>query len=267
MDNCKKLKEVQKIINKYFDILENLPAGKAIDPKIAKKLGIPNHLIPVITNAYKSGKIKANSKYNLTKEDYKSRVKIDDTNKDLLNLQAEQTKEDIVNLLGKNRARLTRTTTDYLKYKMNLIDTVFPNEKMPNNWYASELRKVTKDSRQDWDMVIRSELMNNRLEGEAKALLDGTSPYSNKKGETLVFKRPNPDACKHCKRLYLEKDGITPKVFKLTDLMANGNNIGLKVADWKPTLGIVHPHCQCQLSVMPDNMEFKNGELTIKGGE
>ena len=43
------------------------------------------------------------------------------------------------------------------------------------------------------------------------------SSFAADKDEQLVYKRPNPDACQHCKRVYLT-DGITPRVFKLSDL-------------------------------------------------
>ena len=42
--------------------------------------------------------------------------------------------------------------------------------------------------------------------------------------EIMVFKRPNPDGCPFCKSVYLENDGVTPKVFKLSEFKKNISN-------------------------------------------
>lgn len=254
MNEIQKLIQVKKIINKYFKVLESLPYGRPIDKEVALQLGIPQELIPIINNAYKKGRVQARKGENLPNHEIEKEIQKEKVSKSLIRLQEEKAKEDLSNLLAKTRTKLTRQATDYLKADLGVINTVFKDEPIPTNWIAQELRKITQDSRQDWDMVIRSELMNNRLEGEAEKILSGESAFSNDRENTKVYKRPNPDACKHCKRLYLENNSKRPKVFTLGELMANGNNIGLKVADWKPTLGIIHPHCQCSLQILPDGM-------------
>jgi hypothetical protein len=91
-----------------------------------------------------------------------------------------------------------------------------------------------------------------------------------------VFKRPRPDACKFCKLLYIRPDGVTPRVFKLSDLLANGTNVGRRAGrptrsgrsrtEWKATIGAVHPFCQCELHVLPDGMGFNaKGQMTYVG--
>lgn len=58
--------------------------------------------------------------------------------------------------------------------------------------------------------------------------------------------------CQHCIRLYTTGGiGTKPRVFKLIDLIANGDNIGIKAKDWKPTLGPIHPFCRCNLRYKP----------------
>lgn len=73
--------------------------------------------------------------------------------------------------------------------------------------------------------------------------------------------------CKHCKKAYLMEDEVTPRVFRLSDLKANGSNYGLKTADWVPTLGSLHPNCRCSLSEIPQGFGFKENSstLTYKG--
>ncbi|NLY08559.1 MAG: hypothetical protein GXZ11_01455 [Tissierellia bacterium] len=257
MNEQQKIRDIRKIIDKYFKILETLPNGGKIDPKIAKKLGIPESIAPIIERAYKAGRLKGKSKGNIPLQDIENEIKKEMVPKTITQLQGYKTEEDLSHLLTKARAKYSRQTIDYLKRDMGVISTVFKDEPIPKEWIAQELRKITGDTKQDWDMVIRTELKNNDLEGMASAILDNKSPLSNDGAETRIFKQPNPDACKHCKRLYLEPNGLTPRVFKLGELMANGTNIGKKVADWQATLGTLHPHCYDDETEVLTNNGFK----------
>lgn len=111
----------------------------------------------------------------------------------------------------------------------------------------------------DWQRVAHTEINNAVQHGIY------TEIAKNHGADQLVFKRPNPDACKHCKRLFLKEDGVTPRIFKLSDL--EDTNVGLKAADWKPTIGTVHPWCQCQLIVIPDGYEFAKMMTVTEGFE
>lgn len=67
--------------------------------------------------------------------------------------------------------------------------------------------------------------------------------------DPLVYKTVFEGACEHCQNLYLTNGiGSQPKIFKLSELRANGTNIGRKVKDWKAVLGPVHPFCRCLLN-------------------
>lgn len=59
-----------------------------------------------------------------------------------------------------------------------------------------------------------------------------------------VWKSVYSGACSSCVKLYTTAGiGSEPIVFKLSELQANGNNIGRKKADWKPVVGGTHPYC------------------------
>lgn len=263
MTDEQKLREVKKIIQKYFKILESLPKGKSIDSTIAKDLGIPNELIPIIDKAYKYGKLGTDVK--LSNKEIEKKLAESSYKNQFVRVAEDQFSDSLENTLNKVREKLTRSIYEEYKKNLSLTDEVFKDEVIPKRYMAGILRKVTGDSQQDFDMVIKAELTNNRLYGQAHKILQGQGVYGNLKEETKVFKRPNPDACKHCKKHYLEKDSITPKLFTLSELMANGSNYGKKVDEWKPTLGIMHLHCSCQLHVMPEGCEFdENGQIVVK---
>jgi hypothetical protein len=104
--------------------------------------------------------------------------------------------------------------------------------------------------------------IHNAVE-EAKAIVIA---HRHPERDPRVFKRTRPDACAFCRLLYLRPDGVTPRVFRLSDLLANGTNVGRRAGrptrsghsrtQWRATLGAAHPFCQCELRVVPDGTGF-----------
>lgn len=119
----------------------------------------------------------------------------------------------------------------------------------------SDLGHATKDWARDWDRIAVTEKQEAMQRGLADKYTDKFGP------NVLVAKRPMPDACVHCRRLHLGPDGL-PKIFPLAQLEKNGSNYKKKTADWKATVGVVHPHCQCQLVRVPTGWGFnEDGDL------
>lgn len=136
---------------------------------------------------------------------------------------------------------------------------------------AAKLRQATQDLRRDWIIFAATEMNNWIQEGKASAIRS-----RSEEKDPLVFKRPRPDACPYCKILYLEADGKTPRVFRLSDLVANGINHGRKAnrpvltgsaaTEWKPTLDSIHPFCRCSLQELASGYGFNDeGKLIWKG--
>jgi len=131
-------------------------------------------------------------------------------------------------------------------------------ERYVENWqqFKSELYHTLDEKDRDLDRVAYYEITDAQKQGQAAQLLaDGNV-------DKLVYKRPLPTACAQCKHLYLMPDGVTPRLFKLSDLISNSTNIGRKPhptkggkvvpggrADGQETLkavaGLVHPWCAC----------------------
>ena len=97
----------------------------------------------------------------------------------------------------------------------------------------------------DWLRVAATEVNNVFQEGRLASIIKASG------GEDPdVFKRVAPSCCAYCRLLYVSKDGVTPRVFKLSVLIANGSNVGrkagrpsLKHTGWKPVIGSTHPWC------------------------
>lgn len=133
-------------------------------------------------------------------------------------------------------------------------------ERYAENWqqFKSELHQTMTDKSRDWSRVAYTELVTAQETGKAYKILED---YGS---DALVYKRTLPTACPQCVHAYCEEDGVTPKVFKLSELLANGDNInrkplptkGGKVVDtarpdgaatMKPVSGTMHPFCACRL--------------------
>ncbi len=130
--------------------------------------------------------------------------------------------------------------------------------KQVDTWrgFSSELYHAMDDKARDWDRIGFYELTDATKQGQAHKLIEDVGPSG------LVYKRPLPTACAQCKFAYLESDGVTPRVFRLSDLIENGTNIGRKPhpvrsgkvmaggrEDGADTLravaGLMHPWCAC----------------------
>lgn len=86
----------------------------------------------------------------------------------------------------------------------------------------------------DWQRIAHTEINNAIQNGIHGEILDEGGP------DQMVYKRPAPDACIHCKRLFLKDEG-TPRIFRVKSL--DDSNVGRKAAEWEPTIGSVHPWC------------------------
>jgi hypothetical protein len=107
---------------------------------------------------------------------------------------------------------------------------------------VSDLGHKTGEWDRDWKRIAVTEMQNIYNQGRANTI---KSKYGE---EALVWKQVFPLACRHCIKLYTTAGvGSEPIVFKLKDLIANGNNIGRITADWKPIVGATHPHCRCDI--------------------
>lgn len=110
----------------------------------------------------------------------------------------------------------------------------------------SNIGHSLNDWNRDWGRIVETEMQGIYQIGIAETIM------SEHGLDALVYKEVFPGACKHCLRLYTTNgSGSKPRLFKLVDLIANGDNIGLKTQYWKPVLGYVHPFCRCQLRYLP----------------
>lgn len=118
---------------------------------------------------------------------------------------------------------------------------------------AADLAETTKDWEVDWLRIayyLTHEAYNS---GRAQSILR----HYGKDAE--VYFDVYEGACESCKDLYLEDPSdpdSKPIVYKLDEIIANGNNIGRRKADWKPTISPTHPYCRCTINYKDPNMDW-----------
>ena len=258
--------QIKKIISEHMEVLMKIVVGDGKpSPELLRKLGLPKEITDLISDSYKYGKLRILKNRDLSKM---SQSEVETLLKKL-NLTKNQQKS-VEYLQVKTQQSIDTLHTKILANVMNSIvqdklnmyenvQKVIPEaiaDHTDRYKVIQKLREQSEDWKRDWHRVAHTEMWDAKVMGEANAIIDNESPVSKKGSDTLVFKRPAPNACPQCIKHYLEADGITPKIFKLSELMSNGTNYGKKTADWKPTVGVLHPNCMCPLSVMPDGYHF-----------
>lgn len=129
---------------------------------------------------------------------------------------------------------------------------------------SSELGHSKDDWSRDWGRIAATEKQNAMQEGFASSLVEREGPPN----QVYVAKIPKPDACPECVRLHLEAgQGSPPRVFLLSELQANGTNVGRKARDWRAVVGVVHPWCACELIHIPPGWGFETKPEKEEGWE
>jgi hypothetical protein len=119
---------------------------------------------------------------------------------------------------------------------------------------ASEFRDRFKqtDLLRDWERVAFTEM---RYATNLGRIVNIQQEGGGDAEDIEVFYHVLPSACSSCKKLYLEVDGVTPKIFKLSQIIDNvaktgGLNVGRKASligkadGWIPN-AVTHPNCHC----------------------
>ena len=265
---------ITQIIKNHMDVIGYITTGLSNPPSyLIKKLGLPLSITNLVTTAYQYGKLGVLQGKNLAS------MGITEVNRllqDITLTKAQQHSVEQVKMKAQQaidsltQKIITSVTTAALNSDLKMwsvVQKVVPtalHHDTPRYQVIQQLREQSGDWKRDWHRVAQTEMWDAKLQGEAEAIVNGESPLSDDKGDTMVYKRPAPDACAKCKQLYLENDGVTPRVFKMSHLLSNGTNYGKKQSDWVPTLGTVHPNCCCTLNTKPKGTKFDgSGNLVI----
>jgi hypothetical protein len=169
-----------------------------------------------------------------------------------------QTFNDLKKLNGKiftdvNQALINNSLKDQKEFLRQEISAGVADKKLITE-IAHTIAEKTGDWSRDFERIVAYNSHQAFEEGKAAMIernADGKDP--------IVYKSVFEGACDHCIRLYLTAGiGSQPRLFKLSELRANGTNIGRKTKDWKATLGPQHPYCRCILHYVEPGQTWDN---------
>lgn len=159
---------------------------------------------------------------------------------------------DITNLGNRMRTSLSNSVLRNNQQQSLLVQKIIQKKtikavelRLGARGLAADLANASKDWEVDWLRIayyLTHEAYNS---GRAQSVL---KEYG---ADAEVYFDVYPGACQRCKELYLidpEDPDSEPIIFKLKDIIANGNNIGRKVKDWLPTISPTHPYCRCTIN-------------------
>lgn len=111
------------------------------------------------------------------------------------------------------------------------------------------LKSNTKKWKNRFELISGYRMHDAYQHGIADELFTKNGP------NVRVWYTVHPDACEHCKRVYLFPNG-TPKIFYLKNIVLNGSNIGRKMKEALPSVSPIHPRCRCKMNVYIWNTKY-----------
>lgn len=152
-------------------------------------------------------------------------------------------------------------------YKFNALQNLDRTEALDDLVKESSLGKVkqklrdsAKDANRDWQRVALTEMSNAIGVGSVDRIV--TDNRGADLNDVYVYRVIVGDAltCKFCRRFYGDV-GNPPKIYRLSTLLGNGSNYGLKQDAWKPVSGATHPNTRTSQVI-----ELKPGFAVVPGG-
>lgn len=141
------------------------------------------------------------------------------------------------------------------------IYEVLKDPKIHSKYVGNALRGVVKNWESRWKTIVGTELNRASNWGSMDAII--TNNPEKQPDEIIVYKIGPYDGatCQYCKKFWFLEDGKTPRLYKMSELMANGSNIGRKAREWKPTIDSTHPNERHILHELKPGYGFVNGSL------
>ncbi len=159
------------------------------------------------------------------------------------------------------------------KYKSNALQNLVRPEEADELVKESmvgeikqRLRDTAGDANRDWTRIAVTEVSNVIGIGSTDRIVAQNKDKNLQ--EVYVFRVTVSDAttCKWCRNFYLDADG-SPKVYRLSTLLANGSNYGKRTSDWRPVIQATHPNERCSqvVELPPGYKVLPGGKLTYIG--
>lgn len=228
----------------YFNHLFNMVDGKNHTPQTASELKSQSH--------------------QMIADSERQKFVLNHLNQNLTN-QINKLKNDTTSRVQ------TAITNSNLEYSNKIVDQDDSNKFIKEEHVANlktKLNDIRDQGAKEWKRTSVTELSNAISLGGVDRVL---STNENKSpSEIYVYKLIVQDnkTCSYCKKFFQDNDG-TPALYRLSELLGNGTNIGKKQAEWLPVTGPIHINCR-ETSIIELPKGFKvdfGGQMTYIGRE
>lgn len=127
---------------------------------------------------------------------------------------------------------------------------------------SMELTDVWKHATEGVKKIVDTEATHVRNTGTLDGILKVNAASGVEDPNVFFIVVRDEHLCEECKRLHLRDDGVTPRVWKLSQL---GHGYHKRGQD-NPKLGGLHPHCRCSLGTLLPGYGFDDaGMITYIG--
>lgn len=143
-----------------------------------------------------------------------------------------------------------------------LVSEALKDTGMDANKMRKELQGKIDNWEYRWRTVVATEINRASNWGAMDAIIHNNKGMAPE--QITVYKqgnKPGHGACKYCSKFWYLEDGVTPRVYKLSELMANGSNIGKKAKDWLPTIDSTHPQESHMIRELAPGYGFVGGTV------
>lgn len=255
--------KIRTIIHKYNTYLKYLVLGPSsisrADLKTLLQAGLiePAHVRFTLRDAYLDAHLKGLRQMSRKAVREYTIKHLQNTAGQFIDKFVEKQASELSSILSSQILDHTRQLRDAAKEE--IAEGVIRNKSSKE--IARRLRDKTQDYSKDWDRVVTTELARAQNLGSFDAITENNK--DRPQSEIYVYKSGPHDAktCKACIEFWFLPDGVTPRVYKLSELVANGTNMGKKSGDWKPTVDNTHPNERHYLLELPLGYGFKGGAL------
>jgi predicted glycoside hydrolase/deacetylase ChbG (UPF0249 family) len=250
--NENQMDRIQAILEKYKIDPIKWAEGMAVRAyALGKLLGQRSDLAKVVVNSLPF-------KLETVKEPFVVR---DTAGREFPMLPLQSQEQEAIKWSMENAASYIQTTNTSLIAGIRRLVTQAKMER----WTANELSQALFDKfgefNRDWRRIAITELSYAENNGYLSTL---------KPGDKLIINEA-VDCCKHCKRLNVGKvftltDG--PGEDPMTTVWVGKNNVGKKVADWRPAAPL-HPNARCRYTRFNDTFYKmdESGKLVLRTAE
>jgi hypothetical protein len=116
----------------------------------------------------------------------------------------------------------------------------------------SELEPVWEATAHAVVSIVDSEGTTARNMATLEGVVHAADIIGNEDPYVFFIPVRDKDLCKECKRVHLLPDGVTPRVFRMSEVSTGYHSRGTST----PSVSGLHPHCRCSLTGMARGYGF-----------